>query len=64
MNKYRVIYKDRTYQPQRRFMLFFWQNTTEPSAHYLTLDEAKEDIQQHKRIFDKELNRAKVVWEE
>lgn len=58
--KYRVIKEYGLFYPQMKH-LFWWQSTTDPVSSYHTLEEALQDIEQHKSIFSK-IRKVDVVW--
>lgn len=58
--KYRVIKEYGLFYPQMKHF-FWWQSTTDPVSSYHTLEEALQDIEQHKRIFSK-IRKVDVVW--
>lgn len=58
--KYRVIKEYGLFYPQMKHF-FWWKSTTDPVSSYRTLEEALQDIEQHKRIFSK-IRKVDVVW--
>lgn len=58
--KYRIIKEYGLYYPQQKRM-FWWQSTSYPISAYHTVEEAIEDIEEHKRIFSK-IRKIDVVW--
>ena len=61
--RYRVIREYGLFYPQVRQFGFWWHSTTDPEAICCTLDEALEDIEQHKKVFSKGAKKKTVVWE-
>lgn len=58
--KYRIIKEYGLYYPQVK-KLFCWGSTSYPTSSYHTLDDALQDVEEHKRIFSK-INKTDIVW--
>lgn len=64
MTKYRVINKYNEFWPQQLRFRCWWSAIDWQTTSFSSLEEALEDIEDHKRVFSKEFNKGVVVWDE